>query len=54
MLKDFGTYDIEMGFDGVSIYDENDMIKEEYKHYFTKKILNHPLADWFNNSKSLD
>lgn len=51
-LNDHGTYKND-GFDSRSLFDKNDRLKREYKHYFTENILMHPLADWFNIAKAL-
>lgn len=52
-LKDNGTYIDKDCFDRVSVFDKNDCLKKEYKHYFTKDLLTHPLADWFNSTETL-
>ena len=52
-LKDNGIYRDDKQFEKMSIFDQNDCLKKEFSFYFTKKVLQHPLADWFNNSKAL-
>ncbi len=51
-LKNNGIYEDESSYDRASIFDENG-VKEGYRSYFTEKLLNHPLADWFNNAALL-
>lgn len=51
-LKNNGTYTDDHQFSEMSIFDEEDHIKEEYKHYLAREVLLHPLADWFNNTKA--
>lgn len=51
-LNDHGTYK-NNGYNEISLFDENDCIKNEYKHYFTEDILMHPMVDWFNIAKVL-
>ena len=50
-LKNNGIYTDDDEFDKMSIFDKNENVKEEYKHFMTKELLMHPLADWFNNAK---
>jgi hypothetical protein len=53
-LKDNGEYacDDEQ-FSGMSVFDKDNCLKERYKPYFTKALLSHPLADWFNSTSAL-
>lgn len=52
-LKDNGIYTDRNKYNEMSIFDTEGRLKEAYKSYFTKELVQHPLADWFNNVESL-
>ena len=52
-MKNNGIYSDATAFDKMSIFDGRDCLKDEYRKYFTEKLLRHPLADWFNSARTL-